>query len=684
MIIWGGFDGSGPLDTGAMYDSETDTWQTMSTSGAPAARYLHTAVWTGNKMVVWGGESAADTYFNDGAIFDPSTNTWTAFKGPSGLSPRVNNTMVWSGKDILIWGGKSSIGAENTGESYNLETGAWTAISTVGAPVARYDHEAIWTGNKMLILGGRPNEPSGSPTGGLYDPITNTWKFIDAGAYLDVNYYLTLIWTGDKAIAWGGRADITIWGGGRNSGAIYDPSKDSWTVMTVSGDTPAARMKHTAVWTGSKMIIWGGYDANMAGTFYLNTGGIYTPQGFQGNLLVEGNAFINGQLSTVGDITAGGYYSISGADLAENYIASDQSITAGDIVKLTSGLKLSKTMEVYDPQAVGVVSSKPGMTLSDISQIADEDKNNLRPLALSGRVPVKVTTENGNIEVGDYLVPASKAGYAMKQCGIKSCNSGIVIGRALEEFKSTDAGDTQSVIDKLEVNIAEVENTKEVLENSDTVDNETKSDVSEIVVVAETLSRTMSASSYGEGRILMFVDLGYRLTPHQESYLKSISVNTEVLSNSLTMNQIDSNSLSVVDMNVTGLLTTDKISTNQIMAFKDQNFTLNLGDSEGNTEFRINNALGEKVFSVSSLGKLFVSDAKDKGSVGSGIIKAGELTVKIDSRSMNINSKVFLTLTTKVENPPSLVVSKKLDGSFEVSINEIKEEDIGFDWWIIN
>ncbi len=35
-------------------------------------------------------------------------------------------------------------------------------------------------------------------------------------------------------------------------------------------------------------------------------------------------------------------------------------------------------------------------------------------LALAGRVPVKVTDENGPIERGDLLTTSSKSGYAMK------------------------------------------------------------------------------------------------------------------------------------------------------------------------------------------------------------------------------------------------------------------------------
>ena len=39
---------------------------------------------------------------------------------------------------------------------------------------------------------------------------------------------------------------------------------------------------------------------------------------------------------------------------------------------------------------------------------------NLAPLSIAGRVPTKVTNENGNIEIGDLLTTSSMPGHAMK------------------------------------------------------------------------------------------------------------------------------------------------------------------------------------------------------------------------------------------------------------------------------
>jgi hypothetical protein len=74
---------------------------------------------------------------------------------------------------------------------------------------------------------------------------------------------------------------------------------------------------------------------------------------------------------------------------------------------------------------VGVVSTQPGF-------VAGAYTSDSYPIGLIGRVPVKVTTENGAIKSGDYLTSSSTEGYAMK-----ALLSGKVIGTALEDLDTT-------------------------------------------------------------------------------------------------------------------------------------------------------------------------------------------------------------------------------------------------------
>ena len=59
MIVWGGYDGSSYCNDGGRYNPVANTWTALPTTGAPAARYSHTAVWTGSEMIVWGGYGTA-------------------------------------------------------------------------------------------------------------------------------------------------------------------------------------------------------------------------------------------------------------------------------------------------------------------------------------------------------------------------------------------------------------------------------------------------------------------------------------------------------------------------------------------------------------------------------------------------------------------------------------------------
>src|SRR6266851_5702925 len=78
----------------------------------------------------------------------------------------------------------------------------------------------------------------------------------------------TAVWTGSEMIVWGGFDRF----GPFNTGGRYNPTTDSW-IVTSTTDTPTARSHHAAVWSGSEMIVWGGFDG--FGAF--NTGGRYNP-----------------------------------------------------------------------------------------------------------------------------------------------------------------------------------------------------------------------------------------------------------------------------------------------------------------------------------------------------------------------------------------------------------------------
>jgi N-acetylneuraminic acid mutarotase len=259
MIVWGGYDSIGYLNTGGRYNPNTDSWEPTDATNAPTARYAHSVVWTGSEMIVWGG-FGGNAGLDTGGRYDPTTNSWTATTLTNSPSGRGEHTAVWTGSEMVVWGGYL-----DTGGRYNPETDSWIATSTTNAPAPRSQNTAVWTGNEMIVWGGQtggfPNTYFGD--GGRYNPGTDSWMATVATNALSARTRHTAVWTGSEMIVWGGD-DESPW----NTGGRYDPAADTWTATS----PPSGRFYHTAVWTGSEMIIWGGYDNH-----YLDTGGRYTP-----------------------------------------------------------------------------------------------------------------------------------------------------------------------------------------------------------------------------------------------------------------------------------------------------------------------------------------------------------------------------------------------------------------------
>jgi N-acetylneuraminic acid mutarotase len=262
MIIWGGsYTIGGYLNAGGRYNPGTDSWTPTSLTNAPAARYYHTAVWTGSEMIVWGGYNVSN--LNTGGRYNPSTDSWTATSTTNAPAGREYHTAAWTGSQMIVWGGYNGYYL-NTGGRYNPSTDSWTAANTTNAPSARYSHTAVWTNSEMIVWGGFNGLYLN--TGGRYNPSTDSWTATGTTGAPSGRYRHTAVWTSGEMIVWGGTTGV---GSYFNTGGRYNPSTDGWTA-TSTGNAPAARYFHTAVWTGSQMIVWGGL-----GTDYLNTGGRY-------------------------------------------------------------------------------------------------------------------------------------------------------------------------------------------------------------------------------------------------------------------------------------------------------------------------------------------------------------------------------------------------------------------------
>mgnify|MGYP001611668976 CR=1 FL=1 len=275
MIVWDIWDGVIAVDDGGRYYPITDTWVPITTTNAPSWRTKTTDVWTGQEMIIWGGQKApGGGCVNTGAKYNPFLDSWTAITLTNAPISRDWHSAVWTGQEMIIWGGGDG-GSFNTGAKYYPITDTWITISTTNAPISRGKHSAIWTGQEMIIWGGGYN------TGAKYYPITDTWVAITTTGAPSARWEQTAVWTGTEMLIWGGEGSS----GWLNDGAKYNPTTDTWTpVSMINAPVPRSSGYATpglpgwaSVWTGTELLIWGGFVPGSNYTQVLNTGSRYNP-----------------------------------------------------------------------------------------------------------------------------------------------------------------------------------------------------------------------------------------------------------------------------------------------------------------------------------------------------------------------------------------------------------------------
>jgi N-acetylneuraminic acid mutarotase len=325
MIVFGGTHAADETrNDGAAYDPKKDTWRSIATSPL-AVREHHTAVWTGAKMVVFGGEDHG-TVFGDGAAYDPVSNTWKKI-ATSPLGVRRGHSAVWTGKEMLVLGEPPVFGVPE-GASYDPIKDSWTNLpetplsatsdlkdfifawtGTTAAAISgdindnaaiRFDGVARkWTslpkyaeghsfagfavsGSKLFVFGGLSSSPTSpffksSSTGLLIDDSSTVVKVVAAPP-------VTVMGRSDRTAAnvWCSMSTCFVWSGGVQDadmtlalvggGAAFDLASETWKAMPTEGE-PLARGGASTVWTGSLAIVWGGSK----GLVGASDGGVYVP-----------------------------------------------------------------------------------------------------------------------------------------------------------------------------------------------------------------------------------------------------------------------------------------------------------------------------------------------------------------------------------------------------------------------
>lgn len=287
----------------------------------PEARDLHSAVWTGKQMIVWGGRlwnqsTKKYSYLNSGGIYDLGKDDWLFMSNTQAPAARILNSAVWSGSKMVIWSGINQGGVLEDGAAFDPATNEWQVISKQNAPVARYMHATAWTGTKMIVTGGLAADSKPTKSGGIYDPATDTWYLIaDAPEPCSEQ---AVLWTGSLMLSFGGYNGETESYCGNYA---YDPATNAWSTLPAT-NVPQARTGSSAVWTGNRALMWGGY-LKTEPLEPLANGGIYDPSDAWKNMETAKSPFARFSQTAVWSgkrmIVWGGHLEITGTDSGGEY-----------------------------------------------------------------------------------------------------------------------------------------------------------------------------------------------------------------------------------------------------------------------------------------------------------------------------------------------------------------------------
>jgi hypothetical protein len=230
-------------------------------------------VWTGNRMIVWGGD-----FESNGAAFNPANDAdpWSPLDTLNAPQARVGHGAVVAGGRMAVWGGSvESTSYENSvwqgsGAFYDYASGEWESISTLNAPWGgegwwaedgERGAEILWTGSKLLAL------PINSfrngrwvHSGGVYNPATSRWEPIATTGAPNARPYMAAI-TRDGSLFAAGSS------GNNFAGLVYNFETKRWS-QVMRGVTGSFQGRRGS-WAPElgEMLVFGGMWANTPSPF---------------------------------------------------------------------------------------------------------------------------------------------------------------------------------------------------------------------------------------------------------------------------------------------------------------------------------------------------------------------------------------------------------------------------------
>jgi N-acetylneuraminic acid mutarotase len=247
-----------PLDEIIKFAPETENVQNLSVS-LPIRGGGVSAIWDGNDAYIFGGESWDRVNgwqaYDEIIRYNPNSNTTENMAFMKLPSERFATSAIYDGEHFYIFGGltenfESEIIRCNL-TSYDVD------IMPTRLPNHTSYTSAIWDGENVYIFGGEGQMGIGHII--QYDPQTDSVNIMNSTLPTERSRRRTsAIWDGNYAYIFGGVSWLD--GGWIYSRDIlrYDTKNDELKVMP--SKLPTGREGTSAVWTGEKVYIFGGYE----------------------------------------------------------------------------------------------------------------------------------------------------------------------------------------------------------------------------------------------------------------------------------------------------------------------------------------------------------------------------------------------------------------------------------------
>jgi hypothetical protein len=240
-----------PQGVAYTFDPRSRAWSSV----APPPTHLSyaKAIWTGAVAIFLRTSGRHGPI--DGAAYDPATDSWRSLPAAP-LARAYGGVQVWTGDRLLVWGGGDRGSARAAhGASYDPITGTWKRIAD--APVALNAATGAWTGAEMLVVGsllsGANRAPTPTAVAESYDPSSDSWTELPptslspqatSAAWLDRRL---VVW--DYAARW----------------QVYDPATARWSARSRMPLQPSECYPDSTVVAGSMFAWFCGHAALLDG-----------------------------------------------------------------------------------------------------------------------------------------------------------------------------------------------------------------------------------------------------------------------------------------------------------------------------------------------------------------------------------------------------------------------------------